>query len=291
MNNAIKALLVLVAGAAAGYWLAAGPGGPGPAPAQAKTPAPPAPAGVRAEGRVTTYPGAWVTLASEQPGTLVSLRCTEKAAVRRGDTVAMLRHDEARAAVAEARAQVDVAAADMKLAAAEAGRAHDLAAQGFYSEQAVDRADQALASARARLNSAGATARRLEASLDKTRVVAPFAGIVIERLASVGEAVAAGQAICAIADLAQMRVEAEVDEFDAARVRVGDAVRIVAEGHAGAGWPGRIEEVPDAVARPRLRPQDPAKPMDTRVLLVKVALPQAVPLKLGQRVEVVIGRL
>jgi RND family efflux transporter MFP subunit len=291
MKNALKALLVLVAGVAAGYWLAAAPAGPGPAPAQAQATVQPAPSGVRAEGRVTTYPGAWVNLASEQPGILVSLHCQEKAIVHRGATVATLRNDEARAAVAEARAQVGVAEADMRLAAAEARRAHDLAAQGFFSQQAVDRADQSLASAGARLDSAGATARRLEAALDKSRVVAPFAGIVIERLASEGEAVAAGQALCTIADLARMRVEAEVDEFDAARVRVGDAVRIVAEGGAGAGWPGRVEEVPDAVTRPRLRPQDPAKPMDTRVLLVKVALPGAVPLKLGQRVEVVIGRL
>jgi hypothetical protein len=36
----------------------------------------------------------------------------------------------------------------------------------------------------------------------------------------------------------------------------------------------------------RLNPQDPAKPIDTRVLLVKVAFAEPTPLKLGQRVEV-----
>jgi HlyD family secretion protein len=38
-----------------------------------------------------------------------------------------------------------------------------------------------------------------------------------------------------------------------------------------------------------LKPQDPTKPIDTRVLLVKVAFAERTPLKLGQKVEVGIG--
>jgi cold shock CspA family protein len=36
----------------------------------------------------------------------------------------------------------------------------------------------------------------------------------------------------------------------------------------------------------RIKPQDPSKPTDARVLLVKVALEGTTTLKLGQRVEV-----
>jgi HlyD family secretion protein len=39
-----------------------------------------------------------------------------------------------------------------------------------------------------------------------------------------------------------------------------------------------------------LRTLDPSRPVDTRVLVVKVALTEPVPLKLGQRVEVEIAR-
>jgi hypothetical protein len=39
-----------------------------------------------------------------------------------------------------------------------------------------------------------------------------------------------------------------------------------------------------------LKPLDPSRPVDTRVLIVKVALNEPVPLKLGQRVEVELGR-
>lgn len=41
-----------------------------------------------------------------------------------------------------------------------------------------------------------------------------------------------------------------------------------------------------AVTSRRLNPPDPSKPIDTRVLLVKVAFAESAPLKLGQRVEV-----
>ena len=108
----------------------------------------------------------------------------------------------------------------------------------------------------------------------------------MERARHTGETVTAGQTIVTIADLSRMRVEAEIDEYDAARVRVGGAVRLRAEGYEGQQWRGTIEEVPDSVVSRRLKPQDPAKPIDTRVLLVKVAMSEPTPLKLGQRVDI-----
>lgn len=86
-----------------------------------------------------------------------------------------------------------------------------------------------------------------------------------------------------------MRVAGEVDEFDAGSVRLGAAVTVRAEGYAGQRWKGRIEEIPGVVQGRRLKPRDPGRPQDTRVLLVKVALLEPTPLKLGQRVELDIG--
>jgi HlyD family secretion protein len=63
-------------------------------------------------------------------------------------------------------------------------------------------------------------------------------------------------------------------------------VHLRAEGYEGQQWRGTIEEVPDSVISRRLKPQDPSKPIDTRVLLVKVAMTEPTPLKLGQRVDI-----
>jgi HlyD family secretion protein len=89
-----------------------------------------------------------------------------------------------------------------------------------------------------------------------------------------------------IADLNRVRVEAEVDEYDVGRVVLGAPVTVTAEGFSGASWLGRVEEIPDSVVPRRTRPEDPSRPADTRVLLLKIALSSRTPLKLGQRVEV-----
>ena len=118
---------------------------------------------------------------------------------------------------------------------------------------------------------------------------APFDGVVLERHAEQGEVLPPGARLLTIADLSRVRIEAEVDEFDAARVTVGAPVTITAEGHSGS-WKGKVEDVPDAITPRRIRPDDPTRAPDTRVLLVKIVFVEPTPLRLGQRVEVSIGR-
>jgi len=244
---------------------------------------------VAAEGRVVAYPGAEVVVGTDLAGTLVQLRVQEKQPVRKGDLLAELRAEDRRAEVTEARARVAEADAEIRLAEADLERARSLWEKEVGSRQALDKAERDLQTARARRDTAKATADRLDAVLAKTRILSPIDGVVIARHAQSGETLEAGQKIVTIADLSRTRVEAELDEFDAGRVALGDGVRVSAEGWDGA-WRGRVEEIPDAVVGRRLKPQDPGKPEDTRVLLVKIALLEPTPLKLGQRVEISIDK-
>ncbi len=241
-----------------------------------------------AEGRLVTYPGAQVVVGTDLAGTIVSLPVQEKDRVRKGQLVAELRSDDYRASLAEARARITEADADIRLFAAEVERARMLWNQQVGTRQALDRAERDLEAGRARRETAAATARRLEAVLAKTRIMAPIDGVVIARQAEPGETVEAGSPLMTVADLSRTRVEAEFDEFDAGRVRVGAPARVTAEGYDGKSWTGVVEEIPDAVSGRKLKPQDPGKPEDTRVLLVKIALKESTPLKLGQRVEVAV---
>jgi multidrug resistance efflux pump len=122
--------------------------------------------------------------------------------------------------------------------------------------------------------------------LKKTVIKSPIDGVVTTRFVQPGEAVAIGDHVISVADLTRTRIEAEVDEYDAGRIRLGAPATVRAEGYEET-WNGRVEEIPDAVTTRRIKPQDTSKPVDTRVLLVKVALGQATPLKLAQRVEIV----
>lgn len=248
--------------------------------------APSASSRVAAEGRVVTYPGAEVVVGTDLAGTVVILKVQEKEPVRRGQLLAELRSDDYRAALAEARARVTEADAEIRLAESDVERARALWEKAVGSRQAFDKAERDVETARARRATAAATVARLEAVLAKTRILSPIDGVVIARHAQPGETLEAGMKIVTVADLSRTRIEAELDEFDAGRVRLGDAVRVTAEGYDDAAWRGKVEEIPDAVVGRRLKPQDPGKPEDTRVLLVKIALLEPTPLKLGQRVEI-----
>lgn len=238
-----------------------------------------------AEGRVVAYPGAEVTVSTDAGGTIDRLNVEEKQAVRRGEIIAAIAADDTRAALGVARARVTEAEADIRLYEAEVARARQLFEVEVGSKQAYDKAERDLDSARARRASAAAEVQRLAALVEKTVITAPIDGVVIARHVHAGETIAIGDEIVTVANLDRTRIEAEIDEFDAARVRLGAPVEVSAEGF-DRGWRGTIEEIPDAVVNRRIKPQDPSKPIDTRVLLVKIAFAEEAPLKLGQRVEV-----
>lgn len=251
-------------------------------------PAPVTAARISAEGRVVTYPGAEVTVGTDVAGTIEQLNVQEKDVVKRGDVIAVIKADDLRAALAESKSRVHEAEADIRLFELEVVRAKKLWQEAVGSQQAWDKAGRDVDAARARRASALAEVRRIEAEVAKTVITAPIDGVVIERDVHAGETIAAGAPLVTIANLDRRRIEAEVDEFDAARVALGKNVTITAEGYDGS-WRGTIEEIPDNVVSKRLKPQDPSKPVDTRVLMVKVAFAEPAPLKLGQRVEVQIA--
>jgi multidrug efflux pump subunit AcrA (membrane-fusion protein) len=247
------------------------------------------PARVVAEGRVVAYPGAEVIVGTEVGGLIVTLAVEEKAVVRKGDLIAELNAADLRASLAEAEARIAEAGADIRFYEREVQRGQMLLSRRATSQQSLDSDLRALETSRARRAAAIATRDRFAALIAKTRITAPIDGVVTARNVQPGETVREATSIVTIADLRRLRIEAEVDEFDALQVALGAAVRITAEGAVGVEWLGSVEEVPDSVVGRRVRPEDPGRPIDARVLPVKIALGQPNPLKLGQRVEVEIA--
>ena len=188
---------------------------------------------VVAEGRVAAYPGAEVTVGSDVAGTIEKLDVAEQDVVHKGDVIATLRSDDQRAALGEARARVGEAEADIRLFELETERAQRLFREDVGSKQAWEKSERDLDAARARRASSLAEARRLEAVVAKTVITAPIDGVVITRMHQRGETISAGDALLTIADLKRTRVEAEVDEFDASRIRNGAEATIAAEGYDG----------------------------------------------------------
>jgi RND family efflux transporter MFP subunit len=238
---------------------------------------------------VAAYPGAEVTVGTDLAGTVARVLVQEKAVVRRGQLLVELASSEQRAALDEARARIGEAEANLRLAQAQVTRWQALRAQDLAAQQSLDGAVRDRDAAQAQLELAHATADRLAAVLAKTRIVSPIDGVVIARSVEAGQPVESGTPLITVADLKRTRIEAEIDEFDTGRIMLGALVAVSAEGFDGQPWRARVEEIPDAVVSRRLKPEDPGRPSDTRVLLVKVAFLEPTPLKLGQRVVLDIG--
>lgn len=244
---------------------------------------------IRVEGRVVTYPGDEVVVGTDVAGTITRLSVAEGDRVRRGQLVATIRSTDLAAAIAEAGAKVSEAEADLRLFETEVERSQKLFDAQVGTRQQLDRAKRDRDAAAARLQTSRASEQRMRAQMQKTEIYSPIDGVVVARNADPGESVKDGQGLLTIANVRRLRVEAEVDEFDLGRLAVGAPAKITAEGFANQAWDGRIEELPYAVVGRRLKPEDPGRPSDTRVLLTKIEIPKNTPLKLGQRVEVEIA--
>ena len=241
--------------------------------------------GIAAEGRVVAYPGAEVRVGAERAGRLVRVLVEEGALVRKGQLLAEIDSDELRAALAEARARVVEAEAEARLSEATLARRQKLQQERIIAAHDLDQALRDLETANARVLTAKASVARYEALVAKSGLAAPIAGTVTARRVDAGQMVETGDHAFTVADLSRLRIEGEAHEADAQGVALGAPVTITADGYPGHSWRGRIEEVPDSVTLRRIKPQDPSRPTDARILAVKVAFAEPVPLRLGTTVD------
>lgn len=215
---------------------------------------------VRTEGRLATYPGAEVVVSSERRGILDTLAVNERQMVVKGQLIAHLRSHDIEAQMNQERARIAEIKADIHLYQSEAERYQKLFDSQVGTQQAAQKAQRDLELAEARLGTEEAAINELQAELDKTVIVAPISGIVLKRNHQQGESVDAGEAIVTIADLKRVRIEAEIDEFDLAHVRMNAPVIVHAEGFDRT-WKAHVEEVPDQVEGRKLKPEDPGVPL------------------------------
>lgn len=164
-------------------------------------------------------------------------------------TLASRSLDAAKAAADEAALLADQAVRDQRRAAALSGQAL-LSNQAL--EEAGTRAETALASrqaARERVRQAEAALAVSRATLDKTTMIAPFAGMVLDVTTEVGEWISPsppGVFIPPVVDLIDpdsLYVSAPLDEADVARVRNGLPARITLDAFRGRSFPGIISYV------------------------------------------------
>lgn len=127
-----------------------------------------------------------------------------------------------------------------------------------------------------------------EAAVERTRVRAPATGSVLQILAKVGETATPSpeNILVHFGDLSALRVRAELEERDVAKVRVGQKVVVRSDAFPEREFEGKVGAIAQSLGPPRLPNKGPRRPNDVDVLEVLVDLDGLPPLLAGMRVDV-----
>ena len=198
---------------------------------------------------------------AERAGRVASIERREGARVKRGELMIQLDPSTAQNQLDVAQRDVEAAAAVVEAARAAATLArqqHDrntrLFADQLISAGEMDQSRTRLESAAADLQGAEARQQRARSALrlaqnelDHLRVLAPFDGVVGERMVEVGESVVPGQPVLEVVSLDRLYVSAPLDEMDIGRVREGLPARVTLDPYRGRIWQGMVTLVSPVV--------------------------------------------
>lgn len=140
-------------------------------------------------------------------------------------------------------AQIQVAQADARLAQANLDRALQLVGRGFISKANVDQLTATRDAANARVNVARATLGQLQAQAARLNIVAPAAGLVLERNVEPGQVVSGGSGVLfRLAKGGEMELLAALSEDDLAALAVGVEANVTPVG-SGRSFVGQVWQI------------------------------------------------
>jgi RND family efflux transporter MFP subunit len=228
------------------------------------------PLGLTANGNVAAWQEA--VIGSESNGLrLMEVKVNVGDVVRKGEVLAAFDAAPVEADVAQAKAAVQEAEANAAAARADAKRARALQSSGALSEQQITQYITAERTAAARVASAKATLAQQQLRLKYTQVVAPDAGLISARSATVGAVAGVGTEMFRMIRQGRLEWRAEVTAAELPRIRPGQ--KAVVQTAGGKDVQGRVRTVA------------PTVDAQSRVALVYVDLPPALsanaPLKAG----------
>jgi RND family efflux transporter MFP subunit len=203
-------------------------------------------------------------------GRLSELRVEEGSRVALGEVIARLESADQEAQVERARAALQRGEAELEEHRRQLRLAESQEKEGIVSKDELEAARSRTRVSEAALRQAQADLGVYEAWLENTVIRAPFAGVVIKKMAEVGESVApippgvnvstSSGAIVALADMSTLEMEADVNESHIAKLRPEHPAVV------------RVEAIPDRRFRAVLRQIIPSADRTKATVLVKVTI-------------------
>jgi membrane fusion protein (multidrug efflux system) len=170
-----------------------------------------------------------VVLRPEIAGRIARIEFREGAAVAKGQLLVALDDSTQAADLQQARA-------NHALAKANFDRTEDLFRKKFVSASAQDQAA-------ANLKVQEAAMAQAQARLAKTRIVAPFAGVIGIRNVSVGDYVKEGQDLVNLEDISGLKVDFKLPERYLGRIQKGQSVELGSDARPGETFKATVDAI------------------------------------------------
>lgn len=191
-------------------------------------------------------------LNAEVPGAVLQTLAEAGQRVTRGQLLARIDDAAIQQAYLSARSALASAQSAATNAQRELERAQKLVAAGALAERDLENATTANQAAQAQLAAARAQVAAAQQNLGRTRIEAPFTGVVATRTVSAGDVVTPGTPLFTVVEPGSMRLEASVPAEQLSGVRVGAPVSFTVSGYPGRVFTGRVTRV-SPVADPTTR--------------------------------------
>ena len=188
-------------------------------------------------------------IAAEVTAKVARVQAEVGGTVKAGQRLLELDDTDYRLALAQADAQVSAARARVALAEQRLRQALTLRKKQFVSDDAVLELKTGVQAAEADLDVVQAQRAVAARNVEKCRILAPFAGVVLERQAQVGAMAAPGITLLRLVDLAPPEIEAQVQTAQADELPQASEIVFESQGRPYPARLLRLSPVVDATAR------------------------------------------
>ena len=197
---------------------------------------------VEVHAPVELRPLAQAEVGSKTLGLLDAVLVDRGDRVKRGQLLALVRPSDLPDQLVSARGTLSQTQASASLARKNFERASQLAPSGVVSQQELQQAQAALATADAQEAAAKAQVGAFATRLGETRIESPLDGVVIVRRLDPGALVgpSAGTAILTVARVDVLRVFVTVNEHDVHLVKLGQEAHVEVDALAGRSIKGSV---------------------------------------------------
>ncbi|HVG59496.1 MAG TPA: efflux RND transporter periplasmic adaptor subunit, partial [Hyalangium sp.] len=196
-----------------------------------------------------------VEVKSKASGEVLRVLVETGSKVAQGDLLTEIDPRDVQNALTQAEADLESAQVRLKTVDAQRQRMEALRSTGVVTQQELETAVDAAATARAALVRAETNLQLARERRKDVTIRAPIAGTILERtiepgliIASATTNVSGGTTLFKMADMAEMQVRAKIDETDIGKIHAGQEARVSLEAYPGRSFIGEVVKIePQAV--------------------------------------------